>query len=254
MHHPLCSLETCHLEFITYKQRIFNIGVKVTFMNKRDRIHACLKATTVVSALIIVLAVSACRTGSRMDSVTVAPAFLSVAQVLDIEGIRRAGFDVDDTLLFSSAAFAQGFASGHEYGSDEFWAIVNNSDREHSTVKQATREIVSSYREHGIELYAITARRAVGGAGLARHLSQVLGIPEANVFFEPDSKTERIRELGLDVYFGDSDTDITDATAAGVRAIRVQRSRKSSYRNEDGTLRKYHPGDYGESVILKSEN
>ena len=41
---------------------------------------------------------------------------------------------------------------------------------------------------------------------------------------------------------------------AGVRAIRFQRSEKSSYKNQDGSLRKYNPGIYGEEIIWGSED
>ena len=41
---------------------------------------------------------------------------------------------------------------------------------------------------------------------------------------------------------------------AGVRAIRIQRSPASSYRNEDGTLRKYNPGSMNEEIVLDSED
>ena len=81
-----------------------------------------------------------------------------------------------------------------------------------------------------------------------------MGIPAENVFFEPNGKVERIRALRLDVFYGDSDSDITDAQAAGVRGIRFQRSPRSSYRNSDGTLAKYHPGEHGETVIPDSED
>ena len=180
--------------------------------------------------------------------------FLSIEQVASLEGIKRAGFDVDDTLLFSTPAFTLGFDSGHDYGSDAFWSLVNRSDRGHSVVKKAAKTLVDRYRARGIELFAITARSPVGGAELARYLHQSFGIPEKNVFFEPEKKTDRIRETRLDVFFGDSDSDIEDAMQAGVRAIRFQRSKQSSYKNKDGSLRKYHPGIYGEEIIQDSED
>jgi acid phosphatase (class B) len=193
-----------------------------------------------------------CRTVSFSDPI--APEnFLSIEQVASMEGVNRAGFDVDDTLLFSTGAFRKGFESGHEYGSEAFWALVNGSDRENSVVKKAARTVVERYRARGIEIFAITARSPFGGIELAKYLNEMLGIPVENVFFEPVAKADRIRAVRLDVFFGDSDTDIKDAMEAGVRAIRFQRSGKSSYKNKDGSLRKYHPGMYGEQIIRDSE-
>lgn len=179
--------------------------------------------------------------------------YISVEEAASLPNVRRVGFDVDDTLLFSSPAFAKGFASGHKFGTNEFWTIVNTSDRDRSIVKQAAKTIVEKYQQRGVKIYAITARPPPGGAELKKYLNEVFGIPEENTFFEPSGKTKRLRELQLDVFFGDSDSDITDALAAGVRAIRFQRSPKSSYRNKDGTLRKYHPGMHKEEIVKGSE-
>ncbi|MGM0380677.1 MAG: hypothetical protein ACQEP7_01705, partial [bacterium] len=46
-----------------------------------------------------------------------------------------------------------------------------------------------------------------------------------------------------DVYFGDSDSDITDGRKAGITAVRIQRSDKSNYD------KKYNPGNYDEIII-----
>jgi len=203
--------------------------------------------------IVVGLGVSGCQTAPSRTPLA-QDNFLSIRQAASLEGIKRAGFDVDDTLLFSTGAFRVGFESGHEYGSDEFWSLVNSSDKGNSVVKEAARAVVDEYRMRGIEIFAITARPPVGGSGLAGFLNETLGIPENNVFFEPTTKIARIRETRLDVFFGDSDSDIEDAMQAGVRAIRFQRSSNSSYKNKDGSLRKYHPGIYGEEIIRGSED
>lgn len=204
-------------------------------------------------ALVIAAGAAGCQTAPLSLADNPQKHVLSIEQAATLEGIRRAGFDVDDTLLFSTGAFRRGFESGHRYDSDAFWALVNTSDRGNSTVKKAARLIIDRYRTRGIELYAITARSPIGGSTLAAYLHEIFGIPEENVFFEPESKVARIREARLDVFFGDSDSDIRDAMEAGVRAIRFQRSAKSSYKNKDGTLKKYHPGMFGEEIVHSSE-
>ena len=213
----------------------------------------CKTASAFLALVILIVGVSGCRTAPSTVLLAAENSYLSVAQAASLEGIKRVGFDVDDTLLFSTGAFRKGFDSGHRYDSEEFWALVNTSDSGNSIVKESARAVVETYQKRGIELFAITARSPVGGVELARYLHGVFGIPKENIFFEPDSKTARIRELRLDVFFGDSDSDITDAMEAGVRAIRFQRSENSSYKNEDGSLRKYHPGLYGEQIVNGSK-
>ena len=209
-------------------------------------------AIAILALLVVVAGVPGCQTAPPAASIATEARYLSVEQAASLKGIKRAGFDVDDTLLFSTGAFAKGFESGYPYGSDEFWSLVNRSDQDHSIVKKSARAVVESYRARGIEVFAITARSPVGGHGLATYLGETLGIRENNVYFETTARTARIRETRLDVFFGDSDSDIMDAMEAGVRAIRFQRSEKSSYKNKDGSMRKYHPGLYGEEIVQGS--
>ncbi|HNW91365.1 MAG TPA: HAD family acid phosphatase [bacterium] len=174
------------------------------------------------------------------------PAWLSA-------GIQRAGFDIDDTLLFSTPAFAAASAK-YAFGTDTFWAEVNGHDRDYSRVKRSALEVVRALQTQGVTVYAITARPPTGGEAVGRFLQDAMGIPAENVYFEPRSKQERIRALRLDVFYGDSDSDISDAQAVGVTGIRFLRSPASSYRNSDGTLAKYHPGQFGEIIIPASED
>lgn len=216
--------------------------------------NAAFRASRIVGLALTLAGLWGCQLQS-VDAPAESPMrLISVEEAASLPGVERAGFDVDDTLLFSTPAFARGFASGHEFGREAFWRVVNTSDADHSVVKRATGHIVETYLEQGIEVYAITARSPEGGDGLRAFLSNALNIPASHVFFEPEQKTQRIQELKLDVYFGDSDSDITDAMEAGTRAIRIQRSPESSYRNPDGTLRKYHPGQFGEEIVDGTEN
>jgi len=97
-----------------------------------------------------------------------------------------------------------------------------------------------------------------------------MGIAREDLYFEPDldqpgnpaGKTDRIESLNLDVFYGDSDSDITDTLKAfvdsktGVRSKKVEpvrflRSPKSSNR-KSGELNKYHPGYFGEPILSES--
>ncbi|MFC2061412.1 HAD family acid phosphatase [Elusimicrobiota bacterium] len=155
----------------------------------------------------------------------------------------RAGFDVDDTLLYSSPAFQKGFESSEHPFSPGFWEVVNNSDHGNSVIKKKASQILKDHQAEGFEIFVITARHPQGGEGLKEFLNSELDILIENIFFETEGKAERMIELELDMFYGDSDSDITAAQEAGVIPYRIQRSTTSSYK------RNYNPGRYGEKVI-----
>jgi len=178
----------------------------------------------------------------------------SIAQTQDVlspaltnPNVKEVGFDIDDTVLFSSPAFERGFASGNPYGSDEFWAVVNSSDKEVSKIKQKTRKLIEEHLKRGHKVYFITARRDVNGENLKKFLSSEFGIPEENIFFAPHGKTQLMKQLSIDAFYGDSDSDMRYAIEAGAMPIRILRSPKSSYK------RSYNPGSLDEFIIPDSE-
>ena len=160
--------------------------------------------------------------------------------------IQKVGFDIDDTLLFSTPAFQEGFNSGAKQYSEEFWVIVNGVDREKSIVKKRAEQILEMHKKKGDLIYVITSREPYGAENLKIFLYDRFGVPLENIYFESD-KTGRIKELGLNIYYGDSDSDIKAALEAGAIPYRIQRARESSYKN------KYNPGSYGENIIEGSE-
>jgi acid phosphatase (class B) len=211
-------------------------------------------------------------------------AVLRIAPVgeLDLTSATAVGFDIDDTLLFTTPTFARGFATGGTPGPTDitFWTQTNGCDagcpaatitlpdgttkqlpaNVASTVKAKALELVDYHRACGQEVYAITARPDINGDPLRDYLVAELGFDRDHIFFEPDldqpgnaaGKTDRIQSLALDVFYGDSDSDITDARKVpGVLPIRFQRSPRSSNR-KDGRLNKYHPGYYGEAIVAGS--
>jgi acid phosphatase class B len=195
--------------------------------------------------MIVLAVLGACGCGTEPTATTTMPEPTVEPQA---QAQRRVGFDVDDTLLFSSPAFDVAYASeGVEPRSDEFWTIVNSSDEGHSAIKQKTRELLEAHRAAGDEIYVITARHPSGGDGLRTFLHQHLGIDPDHVFFETEGKAERISALGLQVFYGDSDSDIAGAIEAGATGIRILRSPRSSYK------KKYHPGMYNEEIIEGSK-
>jgi len=213
-------------------------------------------------------------------------AYLGIAPIgyQPVPSARSVGFDIDDTLLFSTPSFTRAFVTGGTPAPTDtlFWTHANRCDagcaaetitlangttkqlpaNTPSSVKARVLELVEYHRAHGAEVYAITARPDVEGNALRAYVEAELGIAADHLFFEPDidqpgnpaGKTDRMQQLSLDVFYGDSDSDITDARkvqGATVKGIRVLRSPKSSNR-KDGRLNKYHPGYYGEPIIARS--
>jgi len=160
---------------------------------------------------------------------------------------NEVGFDVDDTLLFSTPAFNEAFQSDARPFSPQFWKIVNSLDREKSIVKKKAAEILKKHQSEGSEIFVITSRNSEGGEELKDFLNDVFGVAEENVYFETGGKAARIKQLGIDIFYGDSDSDIKDALEAGAAAYRILRSTASSYKSN------YNPGMYGERIIENSE-
>ncbi|MEA2082519.1 MAG: HAD family acid phosphatase, partial [Elusimicrobiota bacterium] len=169
-----------------------------------------------------------------------------LSPALEDPAVKKVGLDIDDTVLFSSPAFDKGYESAQAY-TDEFWTIVNTSDEEVSLLKPKTIEIIKAHQKKGHEVFLITARNSSGGETLKKFMSKTLGIPENNIFFAPSGKTELIKKLGLDAFYGDSDSDIQYALDAGAMPIRIQRSPESGYKS------KYNPGSLDEFIVPDSE-
>lgn len=159
------------------------------------------------------------------------------------EPIREVAFDLDDTLVFSTPAFDRAFNRAVEPFSDQFWAVVNSLDSRYSCIKPETVDLVEKHRRKNRELYVITAREPHNADEVREFIQSTFNIPKDHVYFEPDGKTQRLKALKIDLYYGDSDSDIEDARNAGVRGVRIQRSPKSSYDDS------YSPGRYGETVL-----
>ena len=93
------------------------------------------------------------------------------------------GFDVDDTLLFSSPAFNIAKKSGYSEYSEEWWTIVNKSDEGNSIVKKVAEKILNEHKAKGDQIFAITARDGTGGDVLRDFLNKTFGIKKENTYF-----------------------------------------------------------------------
>ncbi len=153
----------------------------------------------------------------------------------------KVGFDYDDTLIFSTPAFRAGTASGQESYSPGYWRVVNNSFNLEK-VKLVPMTTALLYKALGFDVVIITARQGYGGEELQEHWKWL-----AKEFYFERNKSEILKRARFVAFFGDSDSDITEALAAGVKPIRVKRSKESDYKG------KYHPGQYKECILPFSD-
>ncbi|MCF7807437.1 MAG: hypothetical protein K9M49_07200 [Candidatus Marinimicrobia bacterium] len=178
--------------------------------------------------LIVILLITAC---------SPTPALVKVEQQ---KGQLKVGFDIDDTILFTRDNFLKAPALSDDPDHLDY-AWINTHDSLYSTLIKPVADLVWFYRAHGHDVFFITARPGINGDAVGRFLSSELDFPVElgkNLFFSPKQKDPAtgkkyttkhhlISELGLHLYFGDSDTDMIAASIAGVRAVRVVRDQRS---------------------------
>jgi len=151
-------------------------------------------------------------------------------------GILRVGFDIDDTVLFTARLFA---AAPRDSNQAVDYAWINTHDRNYSLLIEPTATLIHYFHAHGHEVYFITSRPPVNGEQLAGFLTEQLGIEVQvgeNLFFAPKetisgkrytTKHRVMKTLGLDLFYGDADTDIIAALKAGVQPVRIVRTAAS---------------------------
>lgn len=170
------------------------------------------------------------------------------------------GFDIDDTVLFSSPGFWRGKKTyspeSEEYlKNPEFWEKMNNGWDEFSIPKEVARSLIAMHVKRGDSIYFVTGRSQTKTETVSKTLQGLFGIPAANmnpVIFAGDhagqnTKTEWLQQKNMKVFYGDSDNDISAAREVGARGIRILRASNSTYRPLPMA------GAFGEEVIVNSE-
>lgn len=170
------------------------------------------------------------------------------------------GFDIDDTVLFSSPGFWRGQKTYSPDSQDylknpEFWEKMNNGWDAFSIPKEVARSLIAMHVKRGDSIYFVTGRTQTKTETVSKTLQDDFLIPGASmnpVIFAGDNpgqntKTQWLKEKNIRVFYGDSDNDISAAHEVGARGIRVLRASNSTYRPlpQVGTL--------NEEVIVNSE-
>jgi acid phosphatase (class B) len=170
------------------------------------------------------------------------------------------GFDIDDTVLFSSPGFWRGKKTWSPESEDylknpAFWQQMNNGWDEFSIPKEVARSLIAMHVKRGDSIYFVTGRSETKTETVSKTLQDYFLIPATSmnpVIFAGDkpgqnTKTQWLKEKGVKIFYGDSDNDISAAREAGARGIRVLRASNSTYRPLP------QAGKYNEEVIVNSE-
>lgn len=234
-------------------------------MTRRSSLHAGRGAFLLVAAL----AFGACSGRAALPPpaparASAAPAWRTVT-VADIaatlpNGPVAVGFDVDDTALFTSPGYfylernADGPTGTNRYGdhpldNPEAIADLNREYDKFALPKRATAELIALHLRRGDDIWFITARPVPPTEIVTGLLQRYYCISNMHpvIFLDGKPKGPKIRELGLALYYGDGDGDMTAALSAGARPIRFLRSAMST------DPRPVHPGAYGEEVLVGSD-
>ncbi|MCE0495216.1 acid phosphatase AphA [Vibrio salinus] len=168
------------------------------------------------------------------------------------------GFDIDDTVLFSSPGFYHGqqvfSPKGYSYLSNQkFWDKMNCEWDEFSMPKDIAKKLIAMHQQHGDDIYFITGRTGSSCEITTKYLKDAFHIKNMHpVIFAGASrtvytKTAPIKKHNIKIYYGDSDGDIISAQKAGAEGIRVIRAANSSYKPAPKN------GIYGERVMANSQ-
>lgn len=189
--------------------------------------------------------------------------WVSVAQIensLTGRPPMAVGFDIDDTVLFSSPGFWRGkkmYSPDSEayLQNPDFWEKMNNGWDAFSIPKEVARQLIALHVRRGDRIYFVTGRSQTKTETVTKTLADNFLIPATSmnpVIFAGDkpgqnSKTQWLQEKNIRMFYGDSDNDITAARDVGIRGIRILRAANSTYKPLP------QAGAFGEEVIVNSE-
>ncbi|WP_084089801.1 HAD family acid phosphatase [Erwinia oleae] len=173
---------------------------------------------------------------------------------------ENVGFDVDDTLLFSTPSFVLGkaiFSINSDAWSHDanFWQQVNNDLLVYSKKKESMQKIINYHLKRDDNIYFITDRPRTNTEGLSSRLANDFNIPfyKRNVVIFKSyidgvkrNKDYFIKRNNIAIYYGDSDSDIIHDrnTVLKLRVLRSAASQNQSH---------YHPGVYCEFIITDTD-
>jgi len=184
--------------------------------------------------------------------------FDDIVSSLQSQPPMNVGFDIDDTVLFSSPGYYYG-QKKYSPGTDnflrmkDFWNEMNNGLDEYSLPKEIARKLIAFHLHRGDSIYFVTGREPTEKETLTALLAKMFGLENPNnVIFTGSSNTENpkirpLRENEIQIYYGDSDSDIRAAQTLRIRAIRIIRAGNSTHKPLPQI------GALGEEVLRESQ-
>jgi acid phosphatase (class B) len=228
------------------------------------------KFRVIVALLYLLTATALTNTQSFAETTAVTVASKPVKYVT-IEQIKASlppepvvvGFDIDDTVLFSSPGFYYGLFNhdgprrSNKYGNPDtlwtckaFWNDMNGKFDKFSIPKASAQDVILMHRQRGDTIVFITARDSSQANIVPKILAETFCLQSPKVIFtNKKSKDLSIKDSKVTIYYGDSDSDIADAQNAKARPIRVLRSPLSTNKTSYSQV-----GQMGEEVLKDSEN
>lgn len=173
------------------------------------------------------------------------------------------GFDIDDTLVFSSPSFnavlnARDANGVNPYGANrravignpKAWEDLHAIHDAYVLPKAIGAQLLALHQRRGDRIHLITARFNVKGELLEKRMRDMFKLDLAGpvLFAAMKPKTELIKANGIQLYYGDSDSDIESAQAAGIRGVRVVRATNAIEYDKLPTN-----GKFGEDVLIDSD-
>ena len=170
--------------------------------------------------------------------------WVSVAQIENSLAGRppmAVGFDIDDTVLFSSPGFWRGKKTFSPESEDYlknpvFWEKMNNGWDEFSIPKEVARQLIDMHVRRGDAIFFVTGRSPTKTETVSKTLADNF-----------HTKSQWLQDKNIRIFYGDSDNDITAARDVGARGIRILRASNSTYKPLP------QAGAFGEEVIVNSE-
>lgn len=178
-----------------------------------------------------------------------------IGKTLEGKAPLTVGFDIDDTVLFSSACFYYG-QNKYSPGKDDylnnqaFWDEINANCGPYSMPKAVAAKLIDLHTKRGDTIYFITGRTKSEGEKLTETIQKAFNMASINpVVFTAGSetKTNFMKDHALKIYYGDADGDMRQAIQVGARPIRVLRASNSTYKPMPKN------GSFGEEVIIDSD-
>lgn len=159
------------------------------------------------------------------------------------KNLLKVGFDIDETIIYDNEIqnYLEKNCDGDWYEcikQEGYWLYFNTEGMDNVIVKQNVKQLVLLHASLGDAIYFITARPETKNT-IKQFIFDNFNIKYANLLFVGNSdKSDVIKDLNLDLYYGDADSDISSAKNGGAKSVRVLRTDECYYHDSGYTLGK----------------